>query len=205
MKPISFALVSVCAFAIGLGGHYVWRQYSKPPLQLQQATILANSGRPMPDFELQDYDNGSFTRAQLKDHWTLLFFGYTSCPDVCPLTLAVLKDVYRRLEETPYAQDTQIVFVSVDPKRDSLSTLKRYVQHFHPIFKGVTGSEGQLQKFTKPLGIFYQYQGEGEDYLVDHSSAMLLIDPAGNLRALFSAPHHANMLSQNYVAIRENV
>ncbi|MCH6583122.1 MAG: hypothetical protein IH808_08900 [Proteobacteria bacterium] len=68
MKPSSFALVAVCAFAIGLGGYYVWRQYSKPPLQLQQATMLANSGRPMPDFELQDYDNRSFTRAQLKDH-----------------------------------------------------------------------------------------------------------------------------------------
>ena len=205
MKPSSFALVAVCVFAIGLGGHYVWRQYFKPPLQLQQATILADSGRSMPDFELQDYDNRSFTRAQLKDRWTLLFFGYTSCPDVCPLTLTVLKDVYRRLEGTPYAQDTQVVFVSVDPKRDSLATLKRYVQHFHPTFKGVTGSEGQLQQLTKPLGIFYQYQGEGEDYLVDHSSAMLLVDPTGNLRALFSAPHDANILSKDYVAIREHV
>jgi protein SCO1/2 len=205
MKPSSFALVAVCVFAIGLGGHYVWRQYFKPPLQLQQATILADSGRSMPDFELQDYDNRSFTRAQLKEHWTLLFFGYTSCPDVCPLTLTVLKDVYRRLEGTPYAQDTQVVFVSVDPKRDSLATLKRYVQHFHPTFKGVTGSEGQLQQLTKPLGIFYQYQGEGEDYLVDHSSAMLLVGPAGNLRALFSAPHDANILSKDYVAIREHV
>ncbi len=182
----------------------MWRQYSKPPLQLQQATILADSGRPMPDFELQDYDNRSFTRAQLKDHWTLLFFGYTSCPDVCPLTLTVLKDVYRRLEETTYAADTQVVFVSVDPKRDSLVTLKRYVQYFHPTFKGVTGSEGQLQRLTKPLGIFYQYQGEGEDYVVHHSSAMLLVDPAGNLRALFSAPHDANVLSKDYVAIREH-
>jgi protein SCO1 len=204
MKSSSFALAAVCAFAIGAGGHYVWRQYSKPPLQLQQATILGESGRPMPDFELQDYDNRSFTRAQLTDHWTLLFFGYTSCPDVCPLTLTVLKDVYRRLEGTPYAQDTQVVFVSVDPKRDSLATLKRYVQHFHPSFKGVTGSEDQLQQLTKPLGIFYQYQGAGEDYLVDHSSAMLLVDPTGSLHALFSAPHDANVLSKNYVAIREH-
>jgi len=62
------------------------------------------------------------------------------------------------------------------------------VQYFHPTFKGVTGSEGQLQQLTKPLGTFYQYQGEGEDYVVDHSSAMLLVDPTGNLRALFSVP-----------------
>lgn len=204
MKLSSFVLVAVCAFAIGAGGHYVWRQYSKPPLQLQQATILGKSGRPMPDFELQDYDNRSFTQAQLKDHWTLLFFGYTSCPDVCPLTLTALQGVYRRLDGTPYAADTQVVFVSVDPKRDSLATLKSYVQHFHPSFKAVTGSEGQLQQLTKPLGIFFQYQGEGEDYLVDHSSAMLLVNPSGSLHALFSAPHNAKVLSENYVAIREH-
>ncbi len=203
MKPTRFVLVALCAFVVGVGGYYVWRQYSKPPPQLQQATVLGESGRPVPSFELQDYDNRPFTSAQLKDRWTLLFFGYTSCPDVCPLTLTVLKEVYRWLEGTPYAADTQVVFVSVDPKRDSQTTLKRYVQHFHPSFKAITGTDRQLQQLTKPLGIFYRYQGEGEDYLVDHSSAMLLIDPSGSLYALFSAPHDATLLSKNYIAIRE--
>lgn len=202
MRRTVIAGLAVAAFALGLGGGYLWRQETKPALQLQRATILPDESRQLPPFELQDQDRRLFSREQLEGYWTLLFFGYTHCPDVCPLTLAEAKGFYDRLGSTPYGADTRVVFVSVDPKRDTPVQLKRYVRYFHPAFLGVTGSREQLDRLTGALGIFYAYRGDGDDYLVDHSTAMALIDPKGSLRAMFSAPHAADVLASDYLTIR---
>ncbi len=195
--------VAILMFAVGLGGGYLWQQYAKPTVQLQRATQLGDAARPLPDFELQDQDERAFSQAQLRGRWTLIFFGYTYCPDICPLTLAELKRAYAQLEATPYKTDTQVVFVSVDPQRDTPTILKRYVRHFHPSFTGVTGTQQQLGRLTRALGIAYAYRGEGKDYLVDHSTSMLLVDPMARLYASFSAPHQADVLVQDYIAIRD--
>ncbi|MFQ5934878.1 MAG: SCO family protein [Acidiferrobacterales bacterium] len=201
-RPI-FVAITLVAFALGVGGGYLWQQRSQSALQLQRATVLVDSARRVPDFQLQDHDRRRFTREQLNGRWTLLFFGYTHCPDICPLTLAQAKDFYRRLEGTPFRADTQVIFVSVDPKRDHPGTLKRYVGYFDPDFVGVTGEKAQLDELTQPLGIFYAYHGEGDDYLVDHSSTMLLVDPLTRVHAIFSAPHQGDVLASDYVAIRQ--
>ena len=203
MRQALIAGLAVIAFALGLGGSYLWWQQVRPMPQLQRATVLPDGPRQLPVFQLQDQDGHVFSRAQLKGHWTLLFFGYTNCPDVCPLTLAEAKGFYNRVVDTPYGADTRVVFVSVDPKRDTPAQLKRYVKYFHPAFVGITGSREQLDRLTRALGIFYAYRGEGDDYLVDHSAAMALLDANGDLRALFSAPHAADILAVDYLAIRE--
>ncbi|MFQ6022131.1 MAG: SCO family protein [Acidiferrobacterales bacterium] len=203
MRFAFFAAITILGFAAGLGGGYLWQQYANPDVQLQRATQLGDAAQPLPDFQLQDQDRRPFTQAQFRGRWTLVFFGYTHCPDICPLTLTEVKGLYKRLAETPYQKDTQIVFVSVDPKRDTPEFLKRYVQHFHSSFMGVTGSQEQLNRLTRALGIVYRYRGEGDDYLVDHSSSMLLVDPEVRLYATFSAPHEAKVLAHDYIAIRD--
>ncbi len=195
-------MLALAAFALGVGGGYLWQQRSTPALQLQRATLVAGGSHELPDFQLQDQDNRAFARERLKGRWSLLFFGYTHCPDICPLTLVEAKGLENRLQGTPYQADTQVVFVSVDPKRDTPAVLKRYVSYFHPAFIGVTGSRPQLDQLTRALGIYYQYRGEGDDYLVDHSAAMVLIGPQGKLRAIFSAPHSAEVLASDYLVIR---
>lgn len=205
MQRALIAGVAVIAFTLGLGASYLWWQQISPAPQLQRATLWPDGPRQLPPFELQDQDGHLFSHAQLKGRWTLLFFGYTNCPDVCPLTLAEAKGFYNRLADTPYGADTRVVFVSVDPKRDTPATLKRYVKYFDPAFVGITGAREQLDQLTRGLGIFYAYRAEGDDYLVDHSAAMALLDPNGDLRALFSAPHTADGLAGDYLAIREAV
>ncbi len=189
------------AFALGLGAGYLWQQGSPAPA-LERATLLAASPQALPDFHLVDQDGAPFRNDRLRQRWTLMFFGYTHCPDVCPLTLNELKGMYARLAGTPYPQDTQVVFVSVDPKRDSPQHLKRYVQYFDPHFLGVTGGEPELASLTRALGIYHAVNGSGQDYLVDHSAAIVLIDPQARLYALFSAPHQAPVLARDYLAIR---
>lgn len=189
------------AFALGLGAGYLWQQGSQAPA-LERATLLAASPESLPSFHLVDQDGTPFGNDRLRRRWTLMFFGYTHCPDVCPLTLNELKGMYARLADTPYPQDTQVIFVSVDPKRDSPERLKRYVQYFDPHFLGVTGSEPELASLTRALGIYHAVNGSGQDYLVDHSAAIVLIDDRGQYRALFSAPHEAAVLARDYLAIR---
>lgn len=203
MRRVLIAAVAIMAFALGLGGGYLWHHQAKPAPQLQRATVLPDGPRQLPPFQLQDQDGRPFSHAQLKGHWTLLFFGYTHCPDICPLTLAEAKGFSDRTASTPYGGDTRVVFVSVDPKRDTPDRLKRYVKYFHPAFVGVTGAREQLDLLTRAVGIFYAYRGEGDDYSVDHSSAIVLLDANGDLRALFSAPHTADVLAGDYLAIRE--
>lgn len=202
MRRVFIAPLALAALALGLAGGYWWQQRAAPAPQLQRATLVTGDSQPLQDFRLQDQDNNAFTRERLKGRWSLLFFGYTHCPDICPLTLAEAKGLYSSLKGTPYQADTQVVFVSVDPKRDTPEVLKRYVGYFNPAFVGVTGPRAQLDRLARPLGIYYAYQGNGDDYAVDHSAVMVLIGPQAKLRAIFPPPHAAAVLSSDYLAIR---
>ena len=202
MRRMLIVLLALAASALGVAGGYLWQQGATPAPQLQRATMVTSDSQPLHDFQLRDQDNQAFTRERFKGRWSLVFFGYTHCPDICPLTLAEVKGFYKSLSGTSYQADTQVVFVSVDPKRDTLEVLKRYVGYFDPAFIGVTGTRAQLDLLARPLGIYYAYQGDGDDYAVDHSAAMVLIGPQEKLRAVFSPPHTAAVLARDYLAIR---
>jgi protein SCO1/2 len=202
MRRVLVVLLVLAASALGVAGGYLWQQRGIPAPQLQRATMVTNDSQPLQDFQLRDQDNQAFTRERFNGRWSLVFFGYTHCPDICPLTLAEAKGFYDHLSGTPYQADTQVVFVSVDPKRDTLEVLKRYVGYFDPAFIGVTGARAQLDLLTHPLGIYYAYKGDGDDYAVDHSAVMVLVGPQVKLRAVFSPPHTAGVLASDYLAIR---
>jgi protein SCO1 len=203
MKQLAIVVV-VAAVALLAGLWFGERLKESPaPLDLEQATVLGDAGRGLPEFSLTDHAGTAFGPARLEGRWSLLFFGYTYCPDVCPIALSAVHQALAEMPAPPPAAGLGVYFVSVDPARDTLTRLREYVTFFDPDFVGVTGEDAELQKITRALGIVYVRagEGEGEHYLVDHSASLLLLSPAGKLHAVLSAPHEAERLARNLSAI----
>ena len=174
------------------------------PPQLKQGTLLP-SAKAIADFQLTDQHGKPFTRNNLVGKWSFAFFGYTHCPDVCPTSLSMLAQVMKKLEKDS-TLDTlpQVIFVSVDPERDTPELLAQYLPYFNPDFIGVTGDPQQLLLLTRQLGIMYGKApgDDADDYLVDHSASIILFDPDGNFLALFGMPHDPDLIAQEFVAIK---
>ncbi len=164
--------------------------HNTPPIQgavLPQARKLSN-------INLQLHGSPSFTVDDLTGQWSVIFAGYTNCPDVCPNTLSVLNQVDKLMTEQSITPPN-VVFISIDPERDKPEIIKQYVQYFNKKFIGVTGNKNQLDSVTKQLSVVYAKQAgtsgdiSSEDYLMDHSSSLLLINPDGELQSILTAPH----------------
>ena len=187
------ALVFI-AFAGLIGGLVTAALISSPKTASIHSGTLLKAPRPLPEFQLTDQDGQPFTRESLTGHWTLVFPGFTYCPDVCPTTLGLLKQVEAKLGKK--AERLQIVLFSVDPERDTPETLKRYVQFFSPRFVGVTTAEPQLKQMAQTLGVAYiKVAGDTpESYTMDHSAALILIDPEARIAGYFTPPHQLDAL-----------
>jgi len=162
--------------------------------------LLIEQPVPVPEFHLVDQQNKPFTADRLKGAWTFLFFGYTHCPDVCPTTLTELDNAANQLKamQTPQRK-IQYVFISVDPGRDTPKLLGDYVSYFDAAFIAATGKDEDLKQLANPLGIkFARGIGTDTEYLVNHSSAMLLIDPRGRYFARFRAPHYSEEIVDGF-------
>ena len=154
----------------------------------------------VPEFKLVDQNNQPFNTDRLKGAWTFMFFGYTHCPDVCPVTLTELDNAASRINDLQSeGRKIQYVFISVDPNRDTPASLGQYVSYFGAKFIAATGSEQALKQLADPLGIKFE-RGVGTDteYLVNHSSSMLLIDPQAQYYARFRAPHYAEEIVEGF-------
>jgi protein SCO1 len=199
----SIALAITLGIVAALAGMLLSRMLMKRvensgAIALVSGTLL-DPARPLPTFTLTDHRGREFTNDSLKGRWTLVFFGFTHCPDVCPMTLRMLAQVEKSLSDLPAEQNPDIVLISVDPKRDSPEQLAKYVSFFNPDFLGVTGSQDALNSLTSQIGVPVAITPtEGEAYTVDHSAAIFLIDKAGSMRALFSPPHSAQPIADDY-------
>ncbi len=193
------AVVAIVAVASGmLLARALFTSQDSTQLALAKATLLTPP-RPLPEFELIDQDGSPFTQAQLRGHWSVLFFGFTHCPDVCPTTLGVLAKARQELSDLPDELQPHVVLVSVDPKRDTPQQLASYVKFFDSSFTGVTGTERSIDEFTRSIGVPVAITPtQNGDYSVDHSAALFLIDPQGNMRALFSTPHVVSVIADDY-------
>lgn len=146
--------------------------------------------RPLPEFELETAAGEPLTREDLEGNWSLLFFGFTNCPDICPDTLAVLDAAMSDLETMGREEKPQVVFVSVDPERDAGEALAEYVAWFNQDFIGATGRPEALESFTRQLGVVY-YLGEADEdgyYSVDHAASVMIVDPQGRVFGRFAPP-----------------
>jgi protein SCO1/2 len=162
--------------------------------------------RPMTPFTLQRHERAPLNLDALKGKWTFLFFGYTHCPDVCPTTLSELNAAHELLShDAGILNDSQFVFVSVDPERDTPESLAAYVAYFNAAFSGSTGTPAELAAITAQLGIEHSRGEESASgYVVNHSSAVLLIDPQVRYYARLKAPHYAEDIRSRFLAIRRH-
>lgn len=198
-------ILSIVALLLGLGLNSILTPTPKKPQQIEG--LLWPQTKTLAHITLTDDHGKPFTLENLKGKWSLLFFGYTHCPDVCPTTLTTLKGVKQKLAD--HAQETthtQYIFISVDGERDTSDVLASYVDYFDPEFVGVTGSEKQINALTQQLGVVYMRivdPNNKNSYLVDHSASIMLIDPLGRMIALFSAPHLPEALAKRYLTVRQ--
>ncbi|MFQ5982322.1 MAG: SCO family protein [Woeseiaceae bacterium] len=161
------------------------------------ATVLP-SPMLLPDFTLNDQHGGTFTRESLKGNWSLLFFGFTHCPDICPATMQTLAVARAGLVDEGAAIVPDILLISVDPERDSAEVLKSYVAYFGEGIIGLTGEVAELKKLAARLGIFFQKSpADNGAYSVDHSAAVLVVNPDAALAALFGAPHSVDAFAHD--------
>ena len=184
---------------------YMLTRPAAPPVELQG--VLRPEFRLLSPFKLTDHDNAVFDQERLKGKWTFVFFGYTSCPDICPATLYVLNSVQGLLEDETgeVPADMQVVFISVDPQRDTIDTLAAYVAHFNKKFIGATAGKTEIDKLSRQFGAGYILEAETApgQYLVAHTSAIFLVDPFGRLVASFSQPHSPATITSQYQKIQE--
>jgi len=183
-----FALIGGAAL---LAGALLARKLGDSTLPLQSGTWLPQP-RVLSDFHLNDLSGSDFGLERLRGHPTLLFFGFTNCPDVCPTTLAMLMQVQRNAA----LPGAQVVFVTIDPERDSAANLRVYLGAFSPDFIGVRGDEAALAPLLKSLSAIAVRQTlPGGTYTMDHSATLYLLDTHGRLCAVFSPPFAAAQLT----------
>lgn len=145
--------------------------------------LVYENAKPLADFSLDDQHGELVTKQQFLGQWNLVFLGYTSCPDICPLTLAKLNAVYKNLRSD---YPVQIWFVSVDPKRDTPAKRKDYIDYFNPDFLAVSGEHKHLFPMVRGLGLIYAISDSSEsEYAVDHSASVAMVDGNGAVRAIF--------------------
>ena len=202
MKPANLILALLLGLALVAG---IWvalsvNERAGPPSMdsdtpTTTATILPTV-MELPAVSLVDQTGRDVDQSVFEGQWDVVFFGFATCPDICPITLRVLRDAQQQLEESGADTLPRIVLVSVDPERDTPEVLAEYMQSFGDNSLAVTGELEQLRTLTSALGIFFEKRYLDEEfYTVDHSSVVLVIDPEGNVTALFSGPHRA----ENYV------
>tara|TARA_R110002110_G_scaffold205066_7_gene417092 strand:+ start:225053 stop:225730 length:678 start_codon:yes stop_codon:yes gene_type:complete len=205
-RGIKLTVLFIALFMFVVVAGFVYR--------IQQPRIMTNTEmkanglylheipRNFGELALIDHAGEPFTRAQLEGQWSLLFFGFTYCPDICPTTLTFLDEFVGELEGTE-VEDTQVVMVTVDPARDSVEQLAGYVPYFNPEFIGVTGEFLDIFRFATALNTpFRKVPGQDENYLVDHSSNVVLINPMGDYHGFFKAPLDLAKMKLTYRSAR---
>ena len=171
----------------------------------QEGTFVLPEARDLDLHGLTDTAGAAYDQSRMKGLWTFVFFGYTSCPDACPTTLATLAQVERKLAESKDAKlrdAFSVVLVSVDPDRDDLAKLAQYVSAFSPRFVGVRGDLDAVADFARQVNAaFMKVPGQGESYLVDHTANLIVIGPDARYRAFIRPPHDADKIVIAYRSI----
>lgn len=163
---------------------------------------LFETPRDIGEFALVDHHGKTFDPARLEGHWSLVFFGFTHCPDICPTTMAFLNQFVASLEGTE-AENTKVVMVSVDPARDTVEQLETYVPFFNPEFTGVTGDFMDIHRFATALNTpFRKVMEDDGGYQVEHSANVVLINPRGDYHGFFRTPLDLSKMKVTYRSAR---
>jgi protein SCO1/2 len=200
-----YVVAALTAAALGATTWVAWRSASAPVPEI--GGYVLPEPRALPDVELVDEQAAAFPPANFRGSWSFLYLGYTFCPDVCPLALVELATLKRDLATEIPGAKFEFYLVSVDPQRDTPERLREYVKYFDPAFHGLTGSLAALRALADATSsVFFVQEGQGsENYLVDHSSNVILLNPAGELHAIFTPPHTPQQLAADFARIYSHV
>lgn len=189
--------VAAIALVLGLTVNKALRPAPLTEVELQQAGVyLFDDPRPLPDIRLTSSTGEQWGRDDLQGQWNLLFFGYTFCPDICPTTMAELRQLTLSLSEEE-RQQLQVTMISVDPNRDTPQQLHDYLSFFNAGFNGATGEPAELARLAQALSVAYIEPDTSEqNYLVDHSGQVIVTDPQGRYVGFIRPPLRPTELSQ---------
>ena len=175
--------IGICALAVGIwAGLQLNAPVTTPESSCNAVTVLPTP-RALPELELTNQDAATVGREAFEGRWSLVFMGFTSCGHVCPMAMAEIRSIHDQV-----AEPVDVVFFSVDPNRDTPEKLKAYVEGYDKSFRGMTGTPEQIESFANTLGAPYFVDTNPDNYVVDHSSAVFVIDPSASLAGVISQP-----------------
>jgi protein SCO1/2 len=205
-RRITLTVGAVLLFVVVVVVSFVHR--IQQPRIMSQSEMQANglflfkTPRDPGDFDLVRHDGTPFTAEDLEGQWSLLFFGFTHCPDVCPTTMQFLAELHGQLQGTE-AEDTQVIMISVDPSRDTVEALASYVPYFHPDFVGVTGDFPEIMSFAHKFNApFRKVMTNDDSYQVEHSANVALVNPRGDYHGFFKSPRDLAKMKVTYRSAR---
>ena len=185
-------LVACLAGGLGLWASQRFHAPASPALPAVKAVTLLPDPRVLPAFSLQQSDGSALTVDDLKGHWTVVFLGFTHCPDICPTTLAQLAGAQKQWAALPAATRPRVLFISTDPERDSPMLTGDYAHAFHADTLAATAPIPQLEEFARSLSLVFMKapgpSGEPDDYSIDHSAALVLLDPQVRMAGVAQPP-----------------
>jgi protein SCO1/2 len=206
---IALTVGCLLAFAALFTGLFVSQHMSMKNKKIDPSQFngtLLESPREIEAFHLTGTDEAAFTNQSLQGNWTMIFFGFTQCGYLCPTTLAELAKMYRTLEQNGVKPLPRIVMITLDPERDSLEKLKQYSTSFHPSFFAARGEDAVVKNMTREMGVAFAKVSDpnSEDagnYDIQHSGAIMLFNPKGQLTAFFTTPHQETLLAKDYTLL----
>jgi protein SCO1 len=185
--------IGVAALAGWWAAHFV--APAERSITLVNGTLLT-PGRAIDTFDLVDQGGRHFTKERLAGRWSVIYFGFTTCPMICPTTMAVLKDFAQRVSGLPANARPQVILITVDPEHDTPEAMGRYVTAFDPSFLGLTGSSTALDAVAAEFGVAHGPATAGGT--LDHSATIYFVGPQATLTAVFTPPHSAAALADDY-------
>ncbi|HEY0333188.1 MAG TPA: SCO family protein [Stenotrophomonas sp.] len=215
MSNRSVGIVLLIALAAGLGLLAAQKLFSPgpdtSPWPEAKTVTFYPQPRGLPAYSLRQSDGTQLVPGELQGHWTLVFLGFTNCPDVCPTTLADLAQAQKRWEAIPEGLRPRVLFVSVDPDRDTPARLGEYAHAFHKDTLAATADVPSLERFATSLGFVFQkvpgkhFDQNPNDYSLDHSAGIAVLDPQGRLAGLIRPPLQPAAMADDFTRLTQAI
>lgn len=204
-RKILFILTAAVAAGLGLALSVAVFKPVLPakPLPALGAAKVIDSPRALPPFKLQSA-SGPITADQLKGHWTVVFVGFTHCPDVCPTTLTDMARAQALWDAAGLKAKPRLLFVSIDPERDTPEKIAEYAAYFHKDTLTATAAEPQLTEFARSLGLVYMKVPQGDTYTMDHSSTLVLLNPKAEFAGIIRPPLKPEAVGADLIALAKS-
>jgi len=203
-----YILIAALAAGLGLWAAQSWFAAPKSGLPQTEAVRLLPQPRELPAFSLRQSDRTQLVPGELKGHWTVVFLGFTHCPDICPTTLAELAQAQKQWASLPDSTRPRVLFVSVDPDRDSPDRIGEYAHAFHRDTLAATADVPALEAFARSLSLVFMKMAPeagapADQYSVDHSAALAVLDPQGRMAGVIQPPLAPNAIAADLLALTQ--